>query len=124
MQLSAIFSDAYMESPALSPRERAAVLWAEHFTKNTVRERPDVFDEVRKHFSDAEMVELSLMSGKQGMMNRFMDSFQIPVESEEEVNKIKNSVHANPDKMKAYLETLVASWPERFPEPDSTAPRV
>jgi hypothetical protein len=113
-----------MESPELSPRERAAVLWAEHFTKNTVRERPDVFDEVRKHFSDAEMVELSLMSGKQGMMNRFMDSFQIPIEDEEEVNKIKKSVRADPDKMKVYLETLTANWPERFPEPDSTAPGV
>ena len=33
---------------------------------------------------------MSLMSGKQGMMNRFMDSFGIPIEDEGEVNKIKN----------------------------------
>ena len=111
-----------MESPHLSPRERAAVLWAEHFTKNTIRDRPGVFEEVRKHFSDAELVEMSLMSGKQGLSNRFMDSFQIPIEEEKEVSKIRKSVSANPDKMKAYLKTVVDEWPEKFPEPDSTAP--
>ncbi|MFC1491951.1 carboxymuconolactone decarboxylase family protein [Nitrospinota bacterium] len=121
-QLEAIASDDYMESPHLSPRERAAVLWAEHFTRNTIRERPDVFEEARKHFSDAELVELSLMSGKQGSSNRLMDSFQIPIEEEADVNKIKKSVRVNPDKMKAYLETLLANWPSEFPEPDSAAP--
>jgi hypothetical protein len=111
-----------MTSSHLNPRERAAVLWAEHFTRNTARDRPDVFDEVRKVFSDAEMVELSLMSGKQGFSNRMMDSFQIPIEEQNEVNKIKKSVRANPDKMKAYLEAIVANWPDAFPEPDSSAP--
>lgn len=111
-----------MESPHLSPREKAAALWAEHFTRNTARERPDVFEEVRKHFSDAEMVEMSFMSGKQGFSNRMMDSFQIPIEEQNEVDKIKKSVRANPDKMKAYLASIVANWPDSFPEPDSTAP--
>ncbi len=111
-----------MTSPHLNPRERAAVLWAEHFTRNTARDHPEVFDEVRKVFSDGEIVELSLMSGKQGMMNRFMDSFQIPIEEQSEVNKIKKSVRADPGKLKAYLETVTKNWPDSFPEPDSSAP--
>lgn len=106
-----------MTSPLLSPRERAACLWAEHFTKNTARENPDVLDAVKEHFTDGEIVEMSLMSGKQGMMNRFMDSFRIPIEEEGEVEKIKKSVRGNPDKMKAYLQSLLANWPEDFPEP-------
>ena len=51
-----------------------------------------MLEEVKRHFTDGEIVEMSLMSGKQGMMNRFMDSFGIPIEDEGEVNKIRKSV--------------------------------
>ena len=107
-----------MTAPALSPRERAACLWAEHFTKNTARENPEALNEVKRHFTDGEIVEMSLMSGKQGMMNRFMDSFGIPIEDEGEVAKIKKSVRGDHRKMKAYLQALIDNWPETFPEPN------
>ena len=57
---------------------------------------------------------MSLMSGKQGMMNRFMDSFGIPIEDEGEVNKIRKSVRGNPDKMKATCNRSSTTGP-RFP---------
>lgn len=107
-----------MTSPHLSPRERAAVLWAEHVTKNTARSRDDVWEEVHKHFTDAEIVEMTLMSGKQGLSNRFMDSLRIPIEEEGEVNRIRTSVRADPEKLKRYLEAVIANWPQEFPEPD------
>ncbi len=107
-----------MSSPVLTPRERAACLWAEHFAKNTARENPWVLDEVKKEFSDGEIVEMSLMSGKQGMMNRFMDSFGIPIETADEVRKIKKSVRGDPNRMKAYLQALLDNWPDDFPEPN------
>ncbi|MDA1001030.1 MAG: carboxymuconolactone decarboxylase family protein [bacterium] len=110
-----------MESLHLSPRERAAVLWAEHVTKNTARDRDDVFEEVRKHFSEAELVDLTLMSGFFNMFNRFMDSIRIPVEAQGEVDKIKKSVQLDPGKVKNYLKEMVTSWPEAFPEPDGEA---
>ena len=108
-----------MTSEHLSPRERAAVLWAEHVTRNTARSRDDVYAEVAKEFNDAEIVELTLMSGFFNMFNRFMDSLHIPVEDEAEVDKIKRSVRVDPDRVRAYLETLLAHWPEAFPEPPS-----
>lgn len=106
-----------MTSPHLSPRERAAVLWAEHVTKNTARSRDDVYDEVRKRFSDAEIVELTLMSGMFNMFNRFMDSLHIPIEPQDEVDKIKRSVRLDPDKVRTYLESILAAWPAAFPQP-------
>ncbi len=106
-----------MTSPHLAPRERAAVLWAEHVTRNTARSRDDVYDEVAKEFDDAEIVELTLMSGFFNMFNRFMDSLHIPVEDEAEVDKIKRSVRVDPDRVRGYLETLLAHWPEEFPKP-------
>jgi hypothetical protein len=106
-----------MDSPLLTDREKAAVLWAEHVTLNTARERDDVFSEVRRHFDDAEIVELTLMSGLFNMFNRFMDSLQIPVEAAPEVDKIRSSVHLDPANVKAYFENVVENWPEEFPAP-------
>ncbi|NQV54375.1 MAG: carboxymuconolactone decarboxylase family protein, partial [Rhodospirillales bacterium] len=49
-----------MTSNELSRRERAAVLWAEHVTKNTARDRDDVFAQVREEFEETEIVELTM----------------------------------------------------------------
>ncbi|MBI3126541.1 MAG: carboxymuconolactone decarboxylase family protein [Candidatus Tectomicrobia bacterium] len=111
-----------MDSPLLTPREKAAVLWAEHVTRNTARERDDVYEAAREHFSEAELVELTLMAGFFNMFNRFMDSLRIPLESEGEVNKIKRSVRLDPGTVKRYLEDAVAAWPQEFPRPDALAP--
>ena len=59
-QVAVIGSDAYMDSPLLSPREKAAVLWAEHVTKNTAKHRDDIAEEVQKHFSEQEFVGQSV----------------------------------------------------------------
>ena len=106
-----------MTSPHLSQRERAAVLWAEHVTKNTARARDDVYEDVARQFDEAKIVELTLMSGFFNMFNRFMDSLHIPIEDETEVNKIKRSVRVDPENVRTYLETLLADWPDEFPEP-------
>ncbi|MGI9594601.1 MAG: carboxymuconolactone decarboxylase family protein [Acidimicrobiales bacterium] len=106
-----------MTSDVLSPRERAAVLWAEHVTLNTARSRDDVFEEVAKHFDAAEIVELTLMSGLFAMFNRLMDSLQIPVEIPKEVDKIQRSLDLDPDKVLGYFETVAETWPTMFPEP-------
>ncbi len=106
-----------MASPHLAPREKAAVLWAEHVTRNTARSRDDVFEEVARHFGEAEIVELTLMCGYFNMFNRFTDSLHIPVEEEAEVDKIKRSVRVDPDRVRGYLETLLAHWPAAFPDP-------
>lgn len=111
-----------MDSPLLSPRERAAVLWAEHVTRNTARARDDVFQKVREHFSEAEVIELTLMVGFFNMFNRFMDALHIPIEAGAEVDKIKRSVRLDPGKVKRYLEEAVAAWPQGFPRPDAQAP--
>ena len=100
-----------MDSPHLTPRERAAVLWAEHVTKNTARSRDDVFDEVRKHFSDAELVDLTLVTGLFNMFNRFMDSLHIPIEEQGEVDKIKRSVDLDSERVKDFMRTVVDNWP-------------
>jgi AhpD family alkylhydroperoxidase len=53
--------DAWKESPFYSDRERAALEWAETLTLLPERGAPDeIFDRVRKHFRDEEMVNLTM----------------------------------------------------------------
>jgi len=54
--------DAWREAPFYSERERAALAWTEALTRiSKTKDVPDtLYDEVRKHFSDKELVDLSL----------------------------------------------------------------
>ena len=106
-----------MNSVHLSARERAAVLWAEHVTLNTAKERDDVYEIVRKEFSDPELVELTAVTALINLSNRVQDSLHFPIEKESEVNKIKTSVRTDPQKLKAYLQRIVDDWPDEMPEP-------
>ena len=89
----------------------------EHVTRNTARAREDVFEEVRRRFSEVEIVELTLMSG---LFNRFTDSLRLPVEEQSEVDKIKRSVRLAPEKVRACLEGLGASplWKQENADED------
>ncbi len=62
-------------------RERAALAYAEAMTLGTCV--PDVvFDEVRRHFDDREIVELSVLIGTYIMHNRVMKALAIDLEPE------------------------------------------
>ncbi len=96
-----------------------AIEWAEHVTLNTARSRDDVFEQLAEHFEPAEIVELTVMSAFFNMFNRIMDSLKVDVELQSEVDRIKSSLHLNPDRVRSYLETLIDHWPDSFPDPSS-----
>jgi len=53
--------DAWEEAPVYSPRERAALAWTEALTLITEGHAPDaVYEEARRHFSETELVNLTL----------------------------------------------------------------
>ncbi|OGA50871.1 MAG: hypothetical protein A3F74_00960 [Betaproteobacteria bacterium RIFCSPLOWO2_12_FULL_62_58] len=112
-------SSDYLTSAHFSPRERAAVLWAENVAKNTARERDDVYAAVKQHFTDAELVELTDVCGVFAVSNRFQDTMRLPIEEQGEINKIKSSIRADPNRIKAFLEMLIETWPKEFPSPSS-----
>lgn len=72
--------DAWRETPLYSKRERAALLWCETLTLVAERGAPDdVYEEVRKEFSDEELVGLSLAIVAINSWNRLMIGFQADV---------------------------------------------
>ena len=74
---------AWRESPLYSERERAALAWTEALTRIADQGIPDaVYNRAREHFSEEELVNLSLLVGAINIWNRLAVAFhrQHPVE--------------------------------------------
>ncbi len=68
---------AWREAPFYTERERAALAWAEAVTLVSVDHVPDqVYEEVRKHFSDEELIYLTLAVISMNSWNRLAISFR------------------------------------------------
>lgn len=73
----------YAGSPLFDARERAVLRWTEALTRNTARHDEAAWAEMRRHFSDAEIVEISMASALFNMINRLNDAFRTELEPEE-----------------------------------------
>ena len=73
----------YRGTSLFNEKEKAAIAWAEAMTLNTAKGDDTAWNELRRLFSDAEIVEISLASGMFNMINRLNDSFRTELESEE-----------------------------------------
>jgi alkylhydroperoxidase family enzyme len=63
--------DAWRESPYYTDRERAALAWTEAVTRISDGHVPDqVYQEVRPHFSEKELADLTLASATTNAWNR------------------------------------------------------
>ena len=63
--------NAWHELPLYTPRERAALAWTEALTRVADAHPPSaVCDEVRKHFDDKEVVDLTILVGMINLWNR------------------------------------------------------
>jgi len=73
----------YRSSALFNEREKAALAWSEAMTLNTAKGDDTAWNELRRHFSDAEIVEISLACAMFNMINRLNDSFRTELEPEE-----------------------------------------
>ncbi len=70
---------AWTESPSFSERERAALTWTESLTLVSSDHVPDsTWDAVRTHFTEREVVELSIAIVEINAWNRLMIAFRTP----------------------------------------------
>jgi AhpD family alkylhydroperoxidase len=73
---------AWRETDLYTPREKAALLWAEAVTELKDREVSDeVYEVVRKEFSDEELADLTLAVTTINTWNRFNIAFRTPAGS-------------------------------------------
>jgi AhpD family alkylhydroperoxidase len=72
----------WRETPFFTPRERAALAWTETVTDVSRTGVPDeAYEEVRRHFDEAEVVNLTLAVVAINGWNRLAISFRAPVGS-------------------------------------------
>jgi AhpD family alkylhydroperoxidase len=69
--------NAWRETPFYTDRERAALEWIESLTLVAQTHVPDeTYENVRKHFSEKEIVDLSVLAGLINMWNRLAISMR------------------------------------------------
>ncbi len=83
-QIQAACAPGYAESDALSERQKALLRWTEAVTLNTAEEDEEAFAEMKRHYADAEIAELTLMSALFNGWNRFTRALHIELEPAEE----------------------------------------
>ena len=70
-------------SSAFNDRERDVLAYAQAMTLQVQVPQP-VFDALRRHFSDREVVELTATVAAYNMVSRFLEALQIEIEDEDE----------------------------------------
>ena len=102
-ELEAMLDDSYKTSPLFSERDRAVIAWSEAMTKNTAQRDNVIWAELKKHFTEAEIVEVSLACAVFNMINRLNDSFRTDLETEDYNRRQWNVVKGGSiEEMEAY----------------------
>jgi AhpD family alkylhydroperoxidase len=69
--------DAWRESSLYTARERAALAWTEAVTRIAETHAPDsVYEEVRQHFTEKELGDLTVLIGMINLWNRLCIAFR------------------------------------------------
>lgn len=79
-QVQAACTPDYAASDLLSDRQKALLRWTETVTMNTAEGDDEAFAAMRRHYSDAEIAELTLMSALFNGWNRFTRALHIQLE--------------------------------------------
>ena len=107
-EFEALQGDDYRDSALFNEREKAAMWWAEAMTLNTAKSDPKVWAEMRRLFSDAEIVEISMITGMFNMINRLNDSFWTELESAEYNSRQHGAIGVAVDALDAYACRICA----------------
>lgn len=91
-ELAAMADDGYKTSPLFDERDRAVIAWSEAMTLNTAQRDKETWENLRAHFTDTEIVEISMACALFNMINRLNDSFWTNLESTEHNQKQWNAV--------------------------------
>ncbi len=67
----------YQESPLFTDRERAALRLADTVIVDSLRPTAELYDEVRRHFNETELVEIGLTATIMSSLHRLFTAFSI-----------------------------------------------
>ena len=108
-EFDALQGDGYPASALFDDRERAVLAWSEAMTLNTAKRDGPAWNDLRKLFNDAEIVEISLACAMFNMINRLNDSFRTELESEEYNRRQHGAVGVTAAALEDYACRICAS---------------
>jgi len=79
-QIKAAQGKDYLASPDLDERQKAALRWAEAVTLMQARDDDDAFAAMKRHFSEKEIVELTVFCGMWNYSNRLCEALHVDLE--------------------------------------------
>jgi alkylhydroperoxidase family enzyme len=79
-QIKAAQGADYMASPHLDARQKAAVRWAEAVTTMTARDDDEAFAAMKQHFTEKQIVELTVFCGMWNYSNRLCEALHVDLE--------------------------------------------
>jgi alkylhydroperoxidase family enzyme len=83
-QIAAARGDDYIASPLFDDRQKAAIRWAEVVTKMTARDDEAAFAAMKTHFSEQQIVELTVFCGMWNYSNRLCEALHVDLERPEQ----------------------------------------
>jgi len=83
-QIAAARGDDYMASPLFDDRQKAAIRWAEAVTNMTARDDEAAFAAMKAHFSEKQIVELTVFCGMWNYSNRLCEALHVDLERPEQ----------------------------------------
>ena len=82
-QIAAAQGDEYMSSGDLDERQKAAIRWAEAVTLMRARDDDAAFAAMRRHFTEKQIVELTVFCGMWNYSNRLCEALHVDLERPE-----------------------------------------
>jgi alkylhydroperoxidase family enzyme len=79
-QLAAAQGSDYMSSSELDDRQKAAIRWAEAVTLMQARDDENAFAAMKKHFTEKQIVELTIFCGMWNYSNRLCEALHVDLE--------------------------------------------
>jgi alkylhydroperoxidase family enzyme len=92
----------YRNSPLFNEREKATLAWAEAMTLNKAKSDEKLWQEMKRLFTNTEIVEISMAVGLFNMANRFNDTFWSDLESIEYNQRQAGAIHRTVEDIEAF----------------------
>ena len=108
-EIAAIEGD-FRASDYFSDAEKAAMVWAEVLTEKKYHGAPGrppedaaAMAELKRHFDDAQIVEITMVSGFFNFWNRFTDGLKIDIETDKVMTLFTKSTNIDPGDYIAFM---------------------
>ena len=102
-----------------SPPEQAAIAWTALVATNTAKRDETVFVELEKHFTKAEVVEMTALCAIASNADLIYNALRVPLEAPDDLAVMYSVVGVDPARLRSYLESVVSDWPEVMPQVDA-----